>query len=113
MDLQGELLRGYDYDDCPDFAGWVEIEREHLLGVWREALETEAGRLEEEGELRKALALALRLSEADPFSEEHLRRLMRLHYLRGDRGALTIKAGSSLMGSLGWTLYPRPKLWCG
>ncbi|WP_240695340.1 ATP-binding protein [Thermus caldilimi] len=86
-DLEGELLAGYDYDDCPDFADWLEAEREHLSGLWGEALENEARRLEEGGELRKALALALRLWEADPFSEEHLRRVMRLYYLRGDRGA--------------------------
>jgi len=87
VDLEGELIGGYDYDDCPDFADWLQAEREHLSGLWREALESEARRLEGEGEFRKALALALRLAEADPFSEEHLRRVMRLYYLRGDRGA--------------------------
>ncbi|RIH85749.1 ATP-binding protein [Calidithermus roseus] len=85
--LEGELLWGHDYDDCPDFADWLLAEREHLAGLWREALEAEAERLEREGELREAVALALRLQEADPFSEEHLRRVMRLHYLLGDRGA--------------------------
>ncbi|WP_245575098.1 ATP-binding protein [Meiothermus rufus] len=88
--LEGELLTGHDYDDCPDFADWLLAEREHLAGLRREALQAEAERLLQEGELRGALALALRLQEADPFSEEHLRRVMRLYYLLGDRGAALV-----------------------
>ena len=87
VSLEGELLGSYDYDDCPDFADWLLAEREHLWRLWCEALEAEAERLEREGELRGAVALALRLQEADPFSEGHLRRVMRLQYLLGDRGA--------------------------
>ncbi|GAB5602530.1 hypothetical protein FJNA_10550 [Thermus sp. FJN-A] len=87
LGFTGELLGGYDYDDCPDFADWLLAEREHLAGLWRRALEAEAARLEQEGDLRGALAQAMRLQQADPFSEEHLRRLMRLYYLLGDRGA--------------------------
>lgn len=87
LGLEGELLGGHDYDDCPDFADWLLAERERLARLRREALEAEAERREREGELRGALAHALRLQESDPFSEEHLRRVMRLHYLLGDRGA--------------------------
>ncbi|RIH88521.1 putative PEP-CTERM system TPR-repeat lipoprotein [Calidithermus terrae] len=87
LGLEGELLRGHDYDDCPDFADWLLAEREHLLGLWREALAQEAERLEVKGELRGALALAERLFQADPVSEAGCRRVMRLCYLLGDRGA--------------------------
>ncbi|GIW38981.1 MAG: hypothetical protein KatS3mg075_462 [Meiothermus sp.] len=85
--LQGELLQGYDYDDCPDFAEWLLAEREHLADLWREALVQEAERLERGGDLRAALALVSSLVRADPVSEEGCRRLMRLYYLLGDRGA--------------------------
>lgn len=87
LGLAGELLRGHDYDDCPDFADWLVAEREHLLGLWREALAQEAERLERGGDLRAALALVSSLIQADPVSEEGCRRLMRLYYLLGDRGA--------------------------
>jgi DNA-binding SARP family transcriptional activator len=87
LGLEGELLRGHDYDDCPDFADWLLAQREHLLGLWREALAQEAERLEGKGDLRGALALAERLFQADLVSEVGCRRVMRLCYLLGDRGA--------------------------
>lgn len=50
LGLEGELLRGHDYDDCPDFADWLLAERERLARLRREALEAEAERREREGE---------------------------------------------------------------
>ncbi|PZA05799.1 MULTISPECIES: BTAD domain-containing putative transcriptional regulator [unclassified Meiothermus] len=85
--LEGTLLGGFEYDDCPEFAEWLQVERERLLNLRLEALEAEAERLEREGHLSRALAYARRLVEADPVSEAAYRRLMRLHYLLGDRAA--------------------------
>lgn len=85
--LEGTLLGGFEYDDCPDFAEWLQVERERLLSLQLEALEGEAERLEREGHLSRALGYARRLVEADPVSEATYRRLMRLHYLLGDRAA--------------------------
>ncbi len=80
------LLEGHSYDDCPDLAEWVIAERERLLDIVRRSLEVQADRLEAAGDVRRALQLAQRLSALDPLSEAGYRRVMRLHYLSGDRG---------------------------
>ncbi|WP_036218288.1 AfsR/SARP family transcriptional regulator, partial [Calidithermus chliarophilus] len=84
---QGELLEGHDYDDCPEFGEWLLHERERLRELRREALGLLCERLEREGGLAEALSWAQRLLEADPISEASHRRVMRLHYLLGDRAA--------------------------
>lgn len=80
------LLEGLDYDDCPDLDAWVLAERERLLGLVRDALASETERCEAMGALGPALEYAQQLSALDPLSEAAYRRLMRLHYLAGDRG---------------------------
>ncbi|MDX2003897.1 MAG: AAA family ATPase [Meiothermus sp.] len=85
--LGGELLGGLDYDDCPEFADWLLAEQERLEGLRREAMRLESERLEGEGDLRGALGYAERWLEAEPVSELAHRRVMRLHYLLGDRSA--------------------------
>ncbi len=80
------LLEGNTYDDCPDLAEWLIAERERVLEIVRRALEAEADRSEAAGDIGRAVRLALRLSALDPLSEADYRRLMRLHYLAGDRG---------------------------
>lgn len=85
--FEGEVLQGLVYDDLPDLDLWVEAQR----GRWREwqgvALRQEVRRHEAQGEYDAALTLALALHDLDPVSEDAARRLMRLHYLRGDRSA--------------------------
>lgn len=81
------LLDGLSYDDLPELDDWVSAERERV-GAWRlQALEGEAAYLEREGNYDEAVVWSRRLLDADPFSESAHRRLMRLHYLRGDRPA--------------------------
>ncbi|RIH89472.1 ATP-binding protein [Calidithermus roseus] len=87
LELQGELLEGHDYDDCPEFEEWLIYERERLQELRIEALNLIAERLEREGKLAEALSWAQKLLEEDPLSEAAHRRLMRLHYLLGDRAA--------------------------
>lgn len=84
---RGELLGGLDYTDSGELADWVAAARERWRGARREALSAEAERLEAAGRLAPALRYAERLLEHEPHSEHAHRRLMRLHYLRGDRTA--------------------------
>jgi DNA-binding SARP family transcriptional activator len=82
-----ELLAGLRYDDCPDLDDWVNAERERLT-EWRGlALRAEISRLEGTGEYASALLQARTLLDLDPVSEDAWRRVMRLHYLSGDRPA--------------------------
>ncbi len=85
--FEGELLSGYDYEDCADFTDWLLSEREHLSGLRREAYARLIDATENAGDHRAALAHAERLLEIEPISEFVHRRVMRLHYLLGDRGA--------------------------
>lgn len=85
--LQSELLAGFEYADCPDFDSWLG----RLRLRWRElridrlaaAAEAAQGR----GELAAALQHAQAAVHDAPLAEHLRRRVMRLHYLRGDRAA--------------------------
>ncbi len=82
-----ELLGNHEFEDLPELAQWVRAERRR----WREqrdaALAAAASRCERDGAIAKGLAYTQRLIESDPLAEHSQRRLMRLHYLRGDRAA--------------------------
>ena len=84
---QGELLGGHDHADNDALDAWVQAARE----AWRrrrlELLADCASRLETGGKLAAALVYAQRIVFEDPLLEHGYRRLMRLHYLRGDRAA--------------------------
>jgi DNA-binding SARP family transcriptional activator len=83
----GELLGSFDYGDCVDLNEWLAIAREQWRGARRNALAEIASRLETQGQIAAALQYAERLVTDDPLLEHAHRRLMRLHYLRGDRAA--------------------------
>ncbi|WP_318778161.1 ATP-binding protein, partial [Meiothermus sp.] len=87
IQCQGRLLEGHDYDDCPDFDDWLLIRRERLADLRRDSLAALADDLEQAGQYREALSFAERLLESDALSETAHRRVMRLWYLLGDRGA--------------------------
>ncbi|MGZ5157154.1 MAG: ATP-binding protein [Caldimonas sp.] len=82
-----ELLGDLDFDDLPELAEWLRDERRK----WRErrdaALSAAASSCERNGAVHRALVYAQRLAESEPLAEHAQRRLMRLHYLRGDRAA--------------------------
>ena len=84
---EGALLEGLEFDDCPEFDEWLLATRESFDALRRDASAAEAERLEQAGEYAQALGFARRSLELDPVSEEAHRRLMRLHYRLGDRGA--------------------------
>src|SRR5882672_7907434 len=77
IDGAGDLLGTFAYDDCVELHDWVVAARARYR----------AARLEREGQIAQALRLAATLLEDDPLLEHAHRRLMRLHYLRGDRAA--------------------------
>ena len=81
------LLGSLDYDDCGELAEWVAAARERWAGEWRKQLAQHAAQLESEGRIAQALAFAERLTLEAPTAEHAHRRVMRLHYRRGDRAA--------------------------
>lgn len=83
----GTLLEEVHFDDRPDLADWLLAWRERLDNVRAERLGRTAARQEESGDLTGALVTTAQLLDFNPVSEEVYRRLMRLHYLSGDRGA--------------------------
>lgn len=87
--LEGPLLPGLDYDDCPDLEDWLYATRERLEAQLLESLRREGARLEARGDYAGATRWNERLLQHDPLSEDGHRRRMRLLYLEGDRsGAL-------------------------
>jgi len=84
---RGELLGALSFDDCLELADWVAVAREQWAVTRRNALAEIAARLEAAGQVAAALRYAERLVADDPLLEHAHRRLMRLHYLRGDRAA--------------------------
>lgn len=81
----GRLLDGHEYDAEPELAAWLAHQRQADLDALRAALAARAAAAEQEGALATALRCGERLVALEPLSEYGHRRLMRLHYLRGDR----------------------------
>ena len=79
-----ELLQGIDADDGTELAAWLSSERQAWAARRRDALAGLASACEAAGALVRALSHARRLLIDDPLSEHAHRRLMRLHYQRGD-----------------------------
>jgi DNA-binding SARP family transcriptional activator len=84
--FEGELLAGIDPDDSPELEEWLLNTRQRLTAARQEALLGESERFESI-DLSKSLEFALRYQKNDSLSEEAARRVMRLHYLRGDRSS--------------------------
>jgi DNA-binding SARP family transcriptional activator len=83
----GELLGGHDYADCLALADWVDAARQRWRTRRAEILADLASRHEAQGRVALALRYAERLVADEPLLEHAHRRLIRLHYLRGDRAA--------------------------
>lgn len=81
------LLDGCDFSECSDFLEWLVGQRERLAGSARAELAARAEAAERQGQLAAALAAAAELVALEPLQEHAHRRVMRLHYLRGDRAA--------------------------
>ncbi len=83
----GELLGGHDFGDLGDFDRWLAGQRDELERRRADTLSGHAARLEAQGALAEAIACCERIVARRPAFEHAWRRLMRLHYLRGDRAA--------------------------
>lgn len=81
------LLGGLDFSDCDELASWIDSAGVRLRKALLARLEAEADRLEQGDRPADAFALAERIAELDALSERVHRRLIRLHYLAGDRAA--------------------------
>ena len=67
--------------------GWLSSQRAVRLAGSQRGLETRIEALEAAGDYAQALPLATTLLGANPLSEDAHRRVIRLHYLRGDRAS--------------------------
>ena len=88
-DLQGGegLLEGSGVEVPGEWAQWLAQQRERRRCRTRQSLAERADRAEAAQDWPTALALAQELLALQPLSEEAHQRLMRLHYLAGDRAA--------------------------
>lgn len=83
----GALLEGLDYGDTIELAEWVDAARDRWRRRRSDWLAEYASRHEARQQVALALKYAQRLLADEPLLEHAHRRVMRLHYLRGDRGA--------------------------
>lgn len=81
------LLAGVDLGDHDELDRWLGKARARVAERCARALADRAERLERDGRLHEALPLARRIVDWEPLGEQGWRRVMRLHYLRGDRAA--------------------------
>ena len=88
-DLAGcdSLLGELHCPEATELDAWLDRRRATQKGQLRQQLEAQIEALEASGDTAAALPLAQALVDAEPLSEDAHRRLMRLHYLRGDRAA--------------------------
>jgi DNA-binding SARP family transcriptional activator len=85
-----ELLGSLEFDALPDLARWLLAARARWHEQREAALAATAARCESDGAIARGLLYAQRLADSDPLSEHALRRVMRLHYLRGDCSAAIV-----------------------
>ena len=83
----GALLGSLSFPGCDEFSAWLDAARERWHRRRADLLAALAARLENEDRIVAALTCAQRLAADDPLAEHAQRRLMRLHYRRGDRAA--------------------------
>jgi DNA-binding SARP family transcriptional activator len=89
LDDAGGVLHGVAAEDIArgEFAQWLELQRSRRGQQVRRELAERADAAERAREWGEALRHASELLALDPLSEDAHRRLMRLHYLAGDRAS--------------------------
>lgn len=83
----GEFMAGFHLPDCPEFEGWLLVQREALHRHALALLEPLANAHDPRGDHGKALKFALRYVDLEPWDDAAHRRVMRLHALSGQKGA--------------------------
>jgi DNA-binding SARP family transcriptional activator len=87
---RGVFLEGLNVPSASEFESWLDAEREAVTRAHREALTVKAARLEQDGDVRAAMATLEQLVRLDALQEGPQRELMRLHWKLGERAeALT------------------------
>lgn len=84
------LLGDLQFDELPEFSAWLHDERQKWRDRRDDAIASAAHASEQDGAIARALVYAQRLVDSQPLAEHAWRRLMRLHYLRGDRAAAIV-----------------------
>lgn len=82
-----ELLQAIEPTQAGGLADWLEAQRDRRRRARIDWLDAACTQAETEGDLAAALAHASALLALDPLSEHAHRRVMKLHYLRGDVAA--------------------------
>lgn len=80
----GPLLAGLE-TEADGFQAWLDIERETLHDMWREAVCYHAARLESEARFTEALTMLKPVLYSDQLAEDVLQQFMRCAYLAGQR----------------------------
>ena len=83
---RGSFLENLMLEGSPEFDSWLQIQRERLEQRALFMLERIASCHENQGRLDDALAAAERFAELAPWSDEGIRRVIRLAALTGQRG---------------------------
>ena len=83
----GALLGDADYGDLEAFDEWLQRQRQRVQQRRVDAWAQRIAAHEATGALAAAIDGAQRLLALDPWHEHGWRRLIRLHYLRGDRAS--------------------------
>ena len=81
----GSLLNGHEVDGCPTYNSWLDIERHAVDQALRDALEREAERLTDLGDLDAASEHARHLVRLDPWDEDAQRRYLVLLARQGHK----------------------------
>jgi len=96
-----ELLGTLTLPDAPEFDAWLSAQRERRQRQEREGLQAQSLALEQAGDAAAALSVAGALLRLEPTSEAAHRRVMRLHYLLGERAA-ALQASPVPEPATGW-----------
>lgn len=78
LSYHGTFLNGFQASDAPEFADWLELERESLKDYWHSASLNQARVLHENGVHHEALHVLEHLMKTDPLDEIALELLMRV-----------------------------------
>jgi DNA-binding SARP family transcriptional activator len=82
---QTPLLGEWRLTDMPGVEAWLELERETLLGTWREAVLTYSHTLHKQSDYTRAAELLKKLHLHDPLAEDVLALYLENAYLAGHR----------------------------
>jgi DNA-binding SARP family transcriptional activator len=93
--VHGEILEQFDFEDCPEFAEWLEVQRVR----WRNARITAYRRALQHPDASEALEWAQDWVNLEPLSEEAHRALARAYAAQGNRALAlqTLRALEALL----------------